>query len=85
MSEEKEKQTEELEEEELESAVEGEDDEEEDTRTTGQLVYEVMKKRGLVTDGDWDDLARDLKKKWEQWATDTSSGDVRQEMIDELS
>jgi len=80
-----EKKTADLEEEELTTAVEDEDEEEEDTRSDGQLVYEVLKKRNLVDDGNWDDLTQTLRRGWDQYALDTSMGDLRDEMIDELS
>ncbi len=62
-----------------------EDEEEEDTRSDGQLVYEVLKKRGLVNDGDFRDLVLSLRKGWDQYASDTCAGDYRDEMIEELS
>lgn len=77
--------TDELESEELDTAVDDVDEEGEDTRSDGQLLYEVLKKRQLVDNGEWDSLPKFQRSGWEQYALDSSIGDIREEMIDELS
>lgn len=76
--------TDDLEDEELESALDDEEEEEEPLKSDGQLVYEVLTKRGLVTDGSWFDLTGDLREKWEKVASDWSMGDVNDELRQEL-
>jgi phage repressor protein C with HTH and peptisase S24 domain len=82
LNEEKDK-IEELEEEELDTAGE-EEGEEEETKSNGQLLYEVMKKRGLVDDGDFEDLTHALRTKWDTMAEDLDVADLRGSMIEEL-
>ncbi len=70
----------------VDEPVDEDDDEgEEDARSDGQLVYEVLKKRGLVDEGNFEDLALRLRRGWDQYAAESCAGDVRDEMIEELS
>lgn len=58
-----------LEEEELSGAVDDSDEDEgEDIKSDGQKLYEYLRSKDLVTDGEFDDLARKLRDGWNEAA-----------------
>ena len=75
MPDEKDDKTEELETEELETALENEDDEK-DERTPGQRFFEYMRNKQLLGEiwpGEWDDLSSVIRKYWEEASCDMDS------------
>lgn len=91
------KDTVDLEQEELETAAnrggtEDEDEEEEPEEedkfanaSDGQLLYELLKKKDLVTDGNWFELTLALRTKWDGVAEDLVVSDIRSEIIEEIT
>lgn len=76
-------QTEDLEQEKLEGAVEDQDDDEPDARSDGQLFHAVLTKRGLIK-SSWSDLSPTMQAAWDTAADDLGVDQVREDMIDEL-
>ena len=58
------------------------DEEEEDTRSDGEVLYQFLKSKKLVDDGNFADLTSTLRKMWDAVADDPLAiSDIREELI----